>query len=1856
MKKSIKVLFTTFFLSVLFLNSNLALNVNAADTIEGGLEQVGENIVLSSRTPIQIATSIINWSLMFLGILAVSIVLYGGFVWMNSKGSKEEIEKAKKILKSGIIGLIIILSSWGIAYFVISGLSGAINGDGTGNNNGEVCVPSASCFCGGYTVCTNGISSCQGYDCTNATSTPVTCNAGSNFGVCQPSNSLCGLDSKICNVNCLCEDKSQEGDSCGFKQDGTCDLDGSNCASGLFCNANSCTCEGPITITGVSPVGDFCENNHNKSCASDSDCPGSTCNKNTPNGKVGNLLTIYGNSFNKISGNKTLTTDDFETYAIGSVVENNVFSNIRPSSESSISIAKTPIRNSSALLLKQNPGVVDGVNTGLEVAYTFNNLPEFEPGHIYGIQFTYQGSSANRLDIYYNDKKISDIKAGQYSNPRSKFFSLGNNSANNSFEFKLVLVAGPTSYGTSLYIDDFSFVDITANREVTIGGVVAKSAAEVYPHCSDNDPSQVIVVVPEGVKDGEITISRNGETDTTRDDNGPKINDFVVNTLARPGLCSLTPDAAQTNEVLAFYGNNLKNSSIFFGNYDTNIAGKKDLVNDTLGTSTVPSVFVGDNSFFANSRNLKSNFLYFSKLNDIPAAPAISSISPDLGPSGQYVTITGSNFGSSKGSSKVLFGDIEADYNFPVECSYSLWSDKQILVKVPEGITVDKNKIQVVTDYWVIDSSKSNLFFTYQKNNKLEPGICRIYPSRGPVDSKTTLFGEYFGKNNDVVGVYFNSIVATSSVVLTTKVDKLEVVVPKNAVSGVVKLENSNAVGFQVGSCETNSDCADGICCSAATTKKGQCASSLVECVEEASSSIFEWAFTTNFSTSTSPNTNDSCLGISKTLGSCQVDSACPNVPGKCSSGSNTIAADKGACCPAGYSSSNGYCIKSLRDESLPWSDYSSVPESFCKNLSDYNNRARLVYESRDSCKIGWVRIANNLCAKAKKTERNEFMRELGEADNCTPCSFKEELVEGRCVIDLQCKGSETCNSLGRCIVDEPASCECCCEIKNNNQDCCAPLICGGTCGNDNIDDNLGFGKCSGCYAAGNDTATRDAACNCTGHNGQFCAVSSNFPTGACVDCATLNADQCSEHADVCCLNAGKIVEGEPVCQGGVGNLVGKNPGDNNYGYCAYYNCATTGDKKCATSTPSITGAYSDVRDCENKCNNSSGNTGLGLECASSGNTDTSYQCDVSICAGPFSSNPFSCINSSGTKINSTSSSTGGECGVCCCDPSDDSSCKLINSKLSCLPDKGSCSGDNRGLCCGCSSDLDCGGNGCGSDSCCYPKPSITGVIPSNETSNVCRNVAIQVNFDRIMDSISLTTGNIKLLEEHPADYVCPDNTTIAATNLKENIIAKTLNYLKIIVSSVFNKDKAFANNTASYSYCQVPINVEFMNVEKNYKVTTSALIRPKIVLAKNSKYLVFVQGNEKLESPASGVLSIDGVGMKIEGEIINSESQGGELVSDFRILEGQIIKYGEDVEKAKVSGNKEDIIRTNKEFDDVEKSKNEVGLLIASIVLDGNIGDLQERVSNLEQIKEESRNIRYEIYHNGKVDLERRLRDLDNSRSELGESIKIDFEKFVEKIINNEFNENLGEVKINGKNYKAFISSFKTRGDICQIDYTSLNPDQYLFSTAENKIEDDIYGSNKYDSIADRDKVFSANAYSIDNQLLNPVTGYSWTWDFEPVNSMVVATSSIPQVNNKVLVTVLDSVKDGKTLLYSTVKMAGNNEYFGGNGKKSSSQIFKFICANPWPSLKGNGTWSPWNDLLSGNPYQYDFYYCRDAGKPGREDDLPEMNDAKIAGAGGGKICSNNFLVDCKNDVDCGAGAQCIFSVLKEYYFFSKN
>jgi type IV secretion system pilin/Big-like domain-containing protein len=147
----------TFVLAV-FAYTAFAPIVHAQDNITANEilnEDVGEVIGTGTEDIRIVIARLIRAAFGFLGIIAVLLILYAGFIWMTAAGEAEKVDRAKKILTSAIIGLLIIMSAFGIVSFIISRLLGEVGGGG-GGGGGESSAPDDRACIGLSATCPAG--------------------------------------------------------------------------------------------------------------------------------------------------------------------------------------------------------------------------------------------------------------------------------------------------------------------------------------------------------------------------------------------------------------------------------------------------------------------------------------------------------------------------------------------------------------------------------------------------------------------------------------------------------------------------------------------------------------------------------------------------------------------------------------------------------------------------------------------------------------------------------------------------------------------------------------------------------------------------------------------------------------------------------------------------------------------------------------------------------------------------------------------------------------------------------------------------------------------------------------------------------------------------------------------------------------------------------------------------------------------------------------------------------------------------------------------------------------------------------------------------------------------------------------------------------------------------------------------------------------------------------------------------------------------------------------------------------------------------------------------------------------------
>ena len=58
--------------------------------------------------------------IILVGLISLAMVLYGGFLYITSRGEQSNIEKSRKVITSAIIGIIIVALSFFLAKFVMN--------------------------------------------------------------------------------------------------------------------------------------------------------------------------------------------------------------------------------------------------------------------------------------------------------------------------------------------------------------------------------------------------------------------------------------------------------------------------------------------------------------------------------------------------------------------------------------------------------------------------------------------------------------------------------------------------------------------------------------------------------------------------------------------------------------------------------------------------------------------------------------------------------------------------------------------------------------------------------------------------------------------------------------------------------------------------------------------------------------------------------------------------------------------------------------------------------------------------------------------------------------------------------------------------------------------------------------------------------------------------------------------------------------------------------------------------------------------------------------------------------------------------------------------------------------------------------------------------------------------------------------------------------------------------------------------------------------------------------------------------------------------------------------------------------
>ena len=352
----------------------------------------------------------------------------------------------------------------------------------------------------------------------------------------------------------------------------------------------------------------------------------------------------------------------------------------------------------------------------------------------------------------------SSVRIGSVAIPSSSFASWSNTIIR--FRVPTNMRSGNvivrTSKGTSNailleivspYLGSVSPVSVNPGERLTLTGANFRSsrgsgyvlfAPNVRPTASDYvawGDSRIVVKVPAGAQSGDVKVVVIGA--------GASGTKRIVVESASPQITSLSPRQVQYNQVVTVTGSNFGSSR---GSSSVRI-GSVAISSFTAWSSTIIRFRVPTNVRSGNV-TVRTSAGTSNAIRLEITSPYLGSVSPVSVKPGDRLTLTGANFGSSRGSGYVLF----APNVRPTASDYVTWSDSRIVVKVPAGAQSGEVKVvatgsqssgtkRIVVEGEVVESLPSRGIFGYS-------------PPTVTKNPKSVKFG--FGATNTDIACYFS--------------------------------------------------------------------------------------------------------------------------------------------------------------------------------------------------------------------------------------------------------------------------------------------------------------------------------------------------------------------------------------------------------------------------------------------------------------------------------------------------------------------------------------------------------------------------------------------------------------------------------------------------------------------------------------------------------------------------------------------------------------------------------------------------------------------------------------------------------------------------------------------------------------------------------------------------------------------------------------------------------------------------------------------------------------------------------------------------------------------------------------------
>ena len=473
------------------------------------------------------------------------------------------------------------------------------------------------------------------------------------------------------------------------------------------------------------------------------------------NGGVNTQVTVNGSGFQATKGSSGITFNGFNATVV-SWSDTQIVALASSTTSGPVQVTVNSVASNQDVLFTTPSPVVATVAPTTGPAGTQVQINGSGFGATQGSStISFNGTVASVVNSWSDTQIVATVPASAPSG--AVFVNVGGVASNMTVNFAVRSInvfsvspkVGPI--GTQVTVIGAGFGSSQGSSTLVFNGTTATSVFS----WSD---TQIVATVPTGTTSGYVQVIKSGLSSNT------DVN-FAVGTVL---VNSVSPTAVLTGSQFLVNGSGFGatqgSSNVVFknGNFPATIVSWSD----TQITATAPAV-ADRGPIIVTVAGVQSN----TDVNITILGPSISSFSPTSGPVGTQVTINGSNFGSTQGTSTVTFNTSSA--------SIVSWSDTQIVATVPSAAISGQVKVRVANL-----NSNVNQYFTVPA-----PHISGISPSSGPVGTQLTISGSGFQAVQGGGRVYLGTNVWTP---VSWNDTQIVVTVPAAAATGPVQVFTNN--------------------------------------------------------------------------------------------------------------------------------------------------------------------------------------------------------------------------------------------------------------------------------------------------------------------------------------------------------------------------------------------------------------------------------------------------------------------------------------------------------------------------------------------------------------------------------------------------------------------------------------------------------------------------------------------------------------------------------------------------------------------------------------------------------------------------------------------------------------------------------------------------------------------------------------------------------------------------------------------------------------------------------------------------------------------------------------------------------